>query len=603
MDATSASDSTRPSVAVRLLDRNSRDASDFTMLRVVTILLPILFIIGLELVRQVAFDETPRERALGLTLLVVAAVGVVLFSTMVLRIIGRTQRQLARRNRELAAANAVSVAVRGADDLDELLDAALDSVLNTSGAVEASIIRFRRDSSRPGERETMRRRTRLDDDRDLDGESVEIPLTTGATTLGAMRLRFAPDVDPSDVLATETLETIGQQLAGAIQNAEFLSGLQRGMQEGHAFYDVLLQISNQNPLPDSLAAIVTHCRTMLHSDESAVTLNAATARSLQADGPFVGAAALGDGSVCISPDPEHVLDAHSGTLLCPVRSSARVRQTISIAIRGADATFGDVWLGRHGDVVYSEADRRFLGAMSELASIAIANARLFEQLRQGATVAERERIAREMHDGMAQVLGVTHLRLRALESAAAIQDLPEVHDEVTDLADLCIDAYRDVRESILGLRESSRVDRSLLESLHAYVEKYQRQSGIPTTLETEVDDDFTLPQRYCVQLLRVVQEALTNVRKHSGASKAVVRVSDDGVLAMIVIEDDGHGFDVSTTPYTRDGFGLHSMRERLDLLGGTLTIDSEPGRGTRVVATVPSATPVRHVTETPHGAA
>ena len=99
-----------------------------------------------------------------------------------MKIIGRTQRQLARRNRELAAANAVSVAVRGADDLDELLDAALDSVLNTSGAVEASIIRFRRDSSRPGERETMRRRTRLDDDRDLDGESVEIPLTTGAGT-------------------------------------------------------------------------------------------------------------------------------------------------------------------------------------------------------------------------------------------------------------------------------------------------------------------------------------------------------------------------------------------------------------------------------------
>jgi signal transduction histidine kinase len=105
-----------------------------------------------------------------------------------------------------------------------------------------------------------------------------------------------------------------------------------------------------------------------------------------------------------------------------------------------------------------------------------------------------------------------------------------------------------------------------------------------------------------VQLLRVVQEALTNVRKHSGASKAIVRVRDDGVLAMIVIEDDGHGFDVATTPYTRDGFGLHSMRERLDLLGGTLTIDSEPGRGTRVVATVPSVTPVRHTTETLHGA-
>ena len=602
MEATPGSERARESATVRFLDRNSRDASDFTMLRVVTILLPILFIVGLELVRQVAFDETPRERALGFTLLAVAAVGVVLFSTMVLKIIGRTQRQLARRNRELAAANSVSVAVRGADDLDELLDAALDSILTASGAVEATIIRFRRDTAKPGERELMRRRTRIDVDRPVDGESLEIPLTTGATTLGSMRLIFAPDTDPGDILATETLETIGQQLAGAIQNAEFLEGLQRGMQEGHAFYDVRLQISNQNPLPDSLAAIVIHCRTLLRSNEAAITLNGTTARSLQTDGPVVGAAALGDGSVCISPDTLHLEDAHHGALMCPVRSAPRIRQSISIAIRGADATFGDLWLGRHDDVVFSEADRRFLGAMSELASIAVANARLFEQLRQGATVAERERIAREMHDGMAQVLGVTHLRLRALESAASVRDLPEVHDEVSDLADLCSEAYRDVRESILGLRESSRVDRSLMESLHAYVEKYQRQSGIPTHLEADVDDDFSLPQRYCVQLLRVVQEALTNVRKHSGASKAVVRVRDDGVLATIVIEDDGHGFDIATTPYTRDGFGLHSMRERLDLLGGTLTIDSEPGRGTRVVATVPSVTPVRHTTETLHGA-
>ena len=169
MEATPGSERARESATVRFLDRNSRDASDFTMLRVVTILLPILFIVGLELVRQVAFDETPRERALGFTLLAVAAVGVVLFSTMVLKIIGRTQRQLARRNRELAAANSVSVAVRGADDLDELLDAALDSILTASGAVEATIIRFRRDSAKPGERETMRRRTRFDDDRRDNG--------------------------------------------------------------------------------------------------------------------------------------------------------------------------------------------------------------------------------------------------------------------------------------------------------------------------------------------------------------------------------------------------------------------------------------------------
>jgi signal transduction histidine kinase len=146
------------------------------------------------------------------------------------------------------------------------------------------------------------------------------------------------------------------------------------------------------------------------------------------------------------------------------------------------------------------------------------------------------------------------------------------------------------------------VDRALMESLRAYLEKYQRQSGIPTTLDNEGAEDVVLPSRYQVQILRVVQEALTNVRKHSGATKAVVRVRDDLVLTTFVIEDDGHGFDVTSQPFTRDGFGLHSMRERMELLGGTLTIDSEPGRGTRVVAAVPSPTHNRPTTEAVHAA-
>ena len=97
-----------------------------------------------------------------------------------------------------------------------------------------------------------------------------------------------------------------------------------------------------------------------------------------------------------------------------------------------------------------------------------------------------------------------------------------------------------------------------------------------------------LPTRQQVQVLRVVQEALTNVRKHSGATAAVVTVRDDGVQCSVVISDDGHGFDLGSLPPGREGFGLHSMRERMELLGGTLTLDSSPGRGTRVIATVPS---------------
>ena len=592
------------STAARLMDRASKDTPDFRGLRWLTIALPVLFILAMEVVRQIAVDQDSRARGLGLVLVAVAVISIIVFSTWILTLVDRTQRQLRRRNRELAAANAVSSAVRSTLDLDEMLDAALDSVLSASGAVEASIVTTKRDTRWPSEREIMRSRLSVDGVTTIGsgGDTIEVPLTTGASMLGTMRLRFGPRIDPRDALAHQTLETIGQQLAGAIQSAQLLEDHNRGMREGHAFYDTLIQVSNQNPLPDTLAAVMHHARSLLSGDEAVLTLNAATARSLQSDGGLGGATPLGDGSMCITPDPEHMRDAHGTSLVCPIRSSTQVSHSMSVAVRGSEGAFGDMWLGRHGDPGFTEGDRQFLATLSELASIAIVNAQLFEQQRQSATIAERERIAREMHDGMAQVLGVTHLRLRALEAQPGVREVAEVHDEVADLADLCSEAYSDVWESILGLRESSRVDRALIESLRAYLEKYERQSGIPTSLDIEGAEHVVLSQRYQVQILRVVQEALTNVRKHSGASKAVVRVRDDLVLTTFVIEDDGHGFDVTTQPFTRDGFGLHSMRERMELLGGTLTIDSEPGRGTRVVAAVPSPSQNRPTTEAMHAA-
>ena len=238
-------------------------------------------------------------------------------------------------------------------------------------------------------------------------------------------------------------------------------------------------------------------------------------------------------------------------------------------------------------VPFTGRDRGYLVTLSDLASIAIINARLRESEHQGAIVAERERIAREMHDSLAQVLGVSHLRLRALGTRPQVMEAPQVAAELTELADLTEEAYRDVREAILGLREASRVDRGLIEGLHAYLEKYSHQAGVHATLETSLERELALPPRSEVQVIRVIQEALTNVRKHSGAASAVVRISDDDDGTTIVIEDDGRGFDLTGTLFGRDGFGLHTMRERMELIGGTLTIDAAPGKGTRVVAQMP----------------
>jgi len=226
--------------------------------------------------------------------------------------------------------------------------------------------------------------------------------------------------------------------------------------------------------------------------------------------------------------------------------------------------------------------------LSGLAAVAITSAQMRESGRQRAVLAERERIAREMHDSLAQVLGVTHLRLRALDSRQEVRASREIAAELAELADICEEAYQDVREAILGLRESSRTERGLLDNLRAYLDKYSHQCEIETSLDSDLDHGLALSPRCEVQVIRVIQEALTNVRKHSGANSAIVRITESDSTTTFVVEDDGHGFDMGGSSFgERDGFGVFTMRERMGLLNGSLTIDSEPGRGTRVIASVP----------------
>jgi signal transduction histidine kinase len=225
--------------------------------------------------------------------------------------------------------------------------------------------------------------------------------------------------------------------------------------------------------------------------------------------------------------------------------------------------------------------------LSGLAAIAITSAQMRENGRQRAVLAERERIAREMHDSLAQVLGVTHLRLRALDAREEVISNPAIAVELAELADICEEAYQDVREAILGLRDSSKAGRGLQGDLRAYLSKYTQQCKIETSLESRLDHELSLSPRAEVHLIRVIQEALTNVRKHSGAKSVVVSVTESDARTTFVVEDDGHGFEQGGSSLERDGFGLFTMRERMALLDGTLTIDSTPGGGTRVIASVP----------------
>jgi two-component system nitrate/nitrite sensor histidine kinase NarX len=561
-------------------------------LRWVGIIIPVVFILSLEAFR-LAVVEGGNHSVGHFLLALITLSGVVVFAFAMFRAIEATQRQLIRQNRELTAINAVSTAVQGELGIDVIIDAALESVIDSTGATEATIRIFPSDGTPEGDGGIERRRIAGPHASpqpvvgSLVPHLIDIPLSTGTSVVGRLQLHLPAGVDELDLLATATLNNIGHQLAASIQIGQFVVDLKRRQREGHGLYSVLLQISNQDDLADILAHIVGHARELLGAEDATMCLSEASSRAVQLDAPVAAGPAFLDGTICVSGGPDRFVAPHERAPSCRIRFAADIGATLEAPIRSPDGSLGDIWLGRRGGAAFTGRDRGFLVTLSDLASIAITSARMRESERQGAIVTERERIAREMHDSLAQILGVTHLRIVALGSRAELAAAPAAIAELADLATLTEEAYRDVREAILGLREASRVDRGFVDSIEAYLGKYSHQAGITATLESSIEGELALPPRSELQIIRVIQEALTNVRKHGAATAVVVRISDDQDGTRIVISDDGRGFDVAETLLGHDGYGLHTMRERMELVGGTLTIDSAPGRGTRIIAIMP----------------
>jgi len=218
-----------------------------------------------------------------------------------------------------------------------------------------------------------------------------------------------------------------------------------------------------------------------------------------------------------------------------------------------------------------------------------AQARLVERERAVATLQERERLARELHDGVGQVLGYL-----SLQAQTARKRLRDGDDEKADallarLADVAQHAHVDVRESILALKAASSEDWSFLPTLDRYLQDVQDQYGIRTELFVAdgVSEESFEPNA-SVQLLRVIQEALTNARKHGAASTVCIEVGQDGDQTCIAVTDDGCGFDLERLePDPSHHFGLVIMRERMARIEGSVTIESGHGAGTSVKLKVP----------------
>ena len=250
---------------------------------------------------------------------------------------------------------------------------------------------------------------------------------------------------------------------------------------------------------------------------------------------------------------------------------------------------------------FSETDVQLVQALADQVAVAIENARLYEEVQRKeqlrgqllekvihAQEEERKRIARELHDEASQALTALIISLESAEEALP-DGLGQIKDRLASITGLTIQTLDEIKKIIIDLRPTLLDDLGLIPALRWYAKSHSERSGIKIGFHAEGFRQ-RLPAQMETVLFRVVQEAITNVTRHSQASFADVRLERNGSAVTAVIEDDGVGFDLAETLDCQDngrGLGLMGMKERIALLGGTLSIDSKPGQGARVSFQVP----------------
>jgi two-component system NarL family sensor kinase len=195
---------------------------------------------------------------------------------------------------------------------------------------------------------------------------------------------------------------------------------------------------------------------------------------------------------------------------------------------------------------------------------------------------ERRRIQRNLHDGLGPLLASMRLRLEACLEMAERTDIP-LSGDLERLYELVGEATADVRLLVYDLRPPVLDQLGLVPAIRQHCERFGRETGIETELATA--SELSVPAAAEVTVLRLIQEALVNVQKHAQASRAAVRLERQGEWLLVGVADDGRG--LSANGGTTAGTGLLSMRERAELLGGTLKLNSRPGGGTDLLARIP----------------
>jgi two-component system NarL family sensor kinase len=297
----------------------------------------------------------------------------------------------------------------------------------------------------------------------------------------------------------------------------------------------------------------------------------------------------------------HVPDVRTDPRYVEGVATAGTRSELAVPIRTGGQLLGVLDIESTRVNAFDANDEATITILARQIATVIQNARLFEQQHNLAVAEERNRLAREIHDTLAQ--GLTAITLQLEVADALLEVGPEqARPKIAKALELTRANLEEARRSVMDLRAAPLQERTLPAALRELVAGFGRDHGLRADFGTR-DAGDRLPAPLEAGLYRIAQEALNNVAKHATANAVRVTLERNDGSLMLAVEDDGSGFDPQAPAPDRlpGGFGLIGMQERARLLGGRLDVDSAPTVGTRIVVTVPA--PARSPATEPNEAA
>jgi signal transduction histidine kinase len=418
------------------------------------------------------------------------------------------------------------------------------------------------------------------------------PVTARGRVYGNLYLTEKQGGQDFDADDERALVLLAAQAGVAIENAQLYEEARDRAQRLEAIRAITTAILARTDTEELLALVVRHARELAGADLASLALPAGAGRLAieAADGLLAdqlrGTVFPAEGSVT-----GEVIHTGKAVVLADASADERVAQPIVAASVGSAvfiplAVRGNI-LGTltvanaKGGPLLRETVIQLVETFAEQAAVAIEYARLQGELQRLVILEDRERIAKELHDGAIQALFAVGM---GLQGSAALAASEELRGRLQDAVEEVDRVIRDLRNYIFGLRPGILADRQLDQALQRLCEEFQERTGVITVAEVDPHLAAELASQ-AGDVVQLAREALSNVSRHAEAATCRVSLYRDEASGVLEVDDDGRGFDL-TRP-TGPGHGLRNLRERAERLGGRAEIHSTPGQGTRVRVTIP----------------